>query len=204
MKKIIKKSAIISLCFCMMAGMTVSASAYRSVSFDPQQIVNENSYSGHPSIHGYTLTQNYTTDQSQQIRLNAYTWSNPVAGTPVTTWKNDNSPAQIWGWYELYGGQSLGSHSNPQLVVQITRTSSQPEVTLEYLVGNRYGDVILNRTYDNKKFYVVPRYIHSQNMYLTAVGSLPGSNGGTYLRWTPSGSDFYLYDVSWNMYAYDY
>ena len=186
----------------------LSITCITSYAYDPQDIVDDIDISGTPSTHVYTLTSNYTTNESDQIRLNAYTWGTPVAGTPVTTWRNDNSATQKWGYYEIAGmgdedantQGALASLANMQLVLQITRTSAEPEATLYYLSGNRYGDVILNKNSSNTRYYFVPRYIHSHNMYLTAAGSLSGSNGGTYLKWAPSGTTFYTYDISLHTY----
>lgn len=87
-------------------------------------------------------------------------------------------------------------YSNPKLVINCKRVGSAPEVNLQPAINNRRADIEVFYTGRGSggKLYVSPRYIHSNNMYITIGSALPNGNGN-YLHWTTGGSTFYMYDV---------
>lgn len=142
----------------------------------------------------------FTAKSKDSKLINQYTTGNPAPNTPLTTWNWTEDPSQ---WFEKVkfttnGGSGLAwsVYSNPKLVINCKRVGSAPEVNLQSAINNCRADIEVFYTSrgSGRGLYVLPRYIHSKNMYITIGSALPNGNGN-YLHWTTGGSTFYMYDV---------
>lgn len=120
--------------------------------------------------------------------------------TYLTTWSWTGDPSQ---WFERViftangsTGMAWSTYIDPTLVINCNRVGSAPEVNLQPAINNRRADIEVFYTGRGSGggLYVLPRYIHPKNMYITIGSALPNGNGN-YLHWTTGGSTFYMYDV---------
>ena len=142
----------------------------------------------------------FTSASTSSQCINMYTETTPVNGTRLTTWSWTGSTTQ---WFEEAVFTANGStgyawcaYANPNLVINCYRGSATPEVNLATAVGNYRADIeVFFPGNGPGQLRVAPRYIHTNNMYITLGGSM---SGGHYLNWTTSGDDFYRYVIPYN------
>lgn len=166
--------------------------------------------SGVPGTHPYRYTTNDTIVASQQIVLNAYCETAPVDGTPVTTWSYTGSDTQQWSGGDTvtayakdssgqtYRGYVISSDANPDVALNINRSTSTPEVNTYSLIGNKFADVVIYRS--GTSYYVEPR-VNAGRRYLQCTSSIPNSGGGQYMRWGLSATPFYRFDIPYGVFT---
>lgn len=195
------------VCLCMAATFAISLAI---PSFASKETANVSITSGVPGTHPFRYTTNKITTASNQIVLNAYTSGAPVDGTPVTTWKYTGSSTQEWGGLDdieitavdaegRYSGNCISSNANPDVAININRSYSNPEVNTYTIIGNKYLDIAIKRSGD--LWYVEPRGNHKVKMYLRTTSSISNSGGGKYMQWNASGTPFYSFDISYNIFT---
>lgn len=216
MKKIIKKSAIISLCFCMTVLLSLRSNALSGEISDWEwnEIMRTGTQPGYYSdwLGRYGDADHawvYSFDSNRSTVLNQYTSGIPQAGTKVSSWKYiSGDKSQQWRHYYTFDGKYFISPvNNKNLFLEIYRvssTSSELQARCNSYINNYYEDgeatltnvaggghkVMLQGRTTNGAYYP-PKYL--------AMGSVstPVSDGnGTskYTVWNAYGTTMYLFD----------
>lgn len=185
----------LSFVLCLALASILSLSAYASAADNANHIVS--SCQSDDTSHPYAF---FTAKSKNSKLINQYTTGNPAPNTPLTTWSWTGDPSQ---WFERViftangsTGMAWSTYIDPTLVINCNRVGSAPEVNLQPAINNRRADIEVFYTGRGSGggLYVLPRYIHPKNMYITIGSALPNGNGN-YLHWTTGGSTFYMYDV---------
>lgn len=97
-------------------------------------------------------------------------------------------------------GTAWGCYREEKLVLNARRTTSTPEVNVDWALGNYSADIEMIRNEGVSRFGVVPRgNVQTTMRYINQASAMPA--GGHYTYWNTVGTYFYQYDVGLESFA---